>query len=175
MPVIVCGDAVLDYHSITIAVFIIVVYEVVLVFFVFLRLEFLGAKESAKGVHLVQFLQSTTAKHTAFNLLGLDILITIYIYAVYLCLEFLVDVNVKDYVVLFCCIVTLTDSYLTILKALIGKVFLCQNLGSGNHIRSNLRAFEQSELGLHVFALFLFLDADIVYLTYPWTGAKIEM
>ena len=80
MSVIVCGDAVLDNHSITITVLIIVVYEVVLVFFVFLRLEFLGAKESAKGVHLVQFLQSTTAKHTAFNLLGLDILITIYIY-----------------------------------------------------------------------------------------------
>ena len=90
----------------------------------------------------------------------------------YLHLRFLVDVDIKDYLILASHIIALHNIYLCILETFLVEIFLCQYLGTVYHVGSDLVALHDTQFGLQVLAL-RFFDAAIVYLAY--TGSQGEM
>ena len=76
-------------------------------------------------------------------------------------LFFLIDDYIQNYLILISDIVSLVNLDVGILKSFVIKIFFGQNFGTINHIRRNLRPFEQAQLGLHII-LFRFLQTNII-------------
>ena len=74
----------------------------------------------------------------------------------------LIHLDVEDYVVFLAQVLTLGDIYLRILESLVLVVFLCQGLGTRNHVGSDLRTLQQTQFLLQILTLRLLLDADVV-------------
>ena len=64
-----------------------------------------------------------------------------------------VYINVENYVVLLCYVVSLGNFYLSILEALVLVILLGKRFSSGYHVWCNLRTFQQTEFLLKVLTL----------------------
>ena len=90
----------------------------------------------------------------------------------HLCL--LIHDDIQDYTVLVRHIIPLHNVDVGIVKPLVIKVFLGQELRSTDGIRCYLSSFEQSQLRLHGFAFRLF-QSDIIDFRHAWQRLQIDV
>ena len=88
-------------------------------------------------------------------------------------LGFLVDAYIKNHLVLASDIIALRDVYLGVVIAFVVEVFLGKDLGAVNHVRSNLTAFHDTQLCLHVLLLAL-LQTIVVDGADTRTGSQMD-
>ena len=69
--------------------------------------------------------------------------------------------HIKDYLSLVSHVITLVNLDVGILETLVVEVFLGKNLGTVQHVRSNLRTLHHTEFLLHVFT-FALLQTDVI-------------
>ena len=165
--VIVRLDAVFHNHGVTITQLVIFVDNQLLVRFVVLFDELLGAEEVFQLVLFVGFL------HHPFQLTGLEGLVAYDGDFVYFHFLLLVDVDVDDYFVLFIGIISLRNDHFGILEAFVVEVTLNQSLGTVHQVRRNLTALYHADSGFQVAAL-RFLHAVVAYVGNTGTHGQMD-
>ena len=158
---VVVGDGVFQDGGVAEAEFVVLVDHGLLGLAVALVGEFLRLEEVGELACLVDLAKGTLAEHRTLDLVVVDLFVADDDDLVDFHLGLLVDVHVEDHLVGLLRVVALGDGYLCILVALLVEVFLGEDLGAVDHVRCDLTASHDAQLGLHVLALRL-LDADVV-------------
>ena len=153
---------------------VILLYEFLLVLLVTLGGVLLRLEETGQLACLVNLCKGTLAEQSAFYLVVREFLVALDDYLVNLHLLFLVYKDVENHLVLGCHIIALCYLDISVLITLVVEIFLCQYLGTVNHVRRNLRAFQQTQFLLHILALTL-LQTDVVDGAHARTECEVEM
>ena len=90
------------------------------------------------------FSKGTFGKECTFNFRIFQLLITFNDNFAHLHLLFLINVDIKYNLILLGYVFTLSYFYISVLKTLIIKVFLCENFSAVNHVRRNLSTFKNT-------------------------------
>ena len=148
--VVVGRDAVGYDACVAIAVFVVFLYEVLLVFLISFGSVFLRLEEGVELTRLVGLCQRALGEERTLDFLQRHLVVSDDGDLVDFHLLFLVDFDIENHHVLLRHIVALTYVYLCVVEAFVVKVFLCQHLGSRNHVRRDLRTLHEAEFLLHV-------------------------
>ena len=163
---VIVPDGVFEDSGIAEAQFVVFLYQLLLGLLVTLVGELLGLEEVSELTSLMDLTEGAFGEHTTLDLRVLEFLVAHQIDVAHLHLVLLVDVHVEHHLPLVVRVVALHDVDLSVLIALLVEVLLGQDLGSVDHIRRDLAALDDAQLGLHILALRL-LDAQIVDGAHP--------
>ena len=161
MLVIKVAHAVFQNLCIAITVLVVFLDQFLLIFLPTLRCKLLGFEESGKLTSLMSLGKGTLGEESTLDLPVAQLLVTVDGNLVYLDLFLLVYYHIKDYLSLVCHVITLVNLDVGVLETLVVEVFLGKNLGTVQHVRSNLRTLHHTEFLLHVFT-FALLQTDVI-------------
>ena len=94
-------------------------------------------------------------KEAAFNFRSFQLMIAFNDDIAHFHLLFLVNVDIKNDLILLGYVLTLSYFNICVFEPLVIKVFLCENFCTINHVGCNLSTFKNAELLLHIIALAL--------------------
>ena len=173
MVLVVVYHAVANDGHVAVTQFVILFDEVLLVFFVSFWCELLRFQERAERTGLVCLGEDTLFEQSTLDFREFEVVVAVDEDIAYLHLVFLVDIYIEYDLVFLSHVVSLHDVYLGVFVTFVVEIFLCENFGSVDHVRSDLRPLHDAELRLHVLP-FRLLDAVIVDVAHPWAESKVE-
>ena len=173
MLLIVVPNRVFENCHIPVSQLIIFIHEILFGSLVPFVGKLLRLQETAQFACLVHLGEHTFPEQSTLDFPGRKILVALDDNMADFHLGLLVHVHIQDYLVVTRHIVTLGNIDFRIFVTLLIKIFLCENLGTVNHIGRNLTSLHDAQLGLHILAL-AFLEPGIVDGTHSGPLGKMD-
>ena len=161
MLLVVVPNAVGQDGGITVTIFIVFLYQILLVFLPPFRGKLLRLEDIGKLTCLMGLGEGSLAEHSTLDFRIRQVVIALDDNVAHLHLLFLVDDNIENYLVLVRHIITLVDGNLGIFVTLVVEIALGQDFGTVEDVWRHLPTLDDTQFLLHILTLRL-LQTDIV-------------